>query len=137
MGNPFYAASVDDFVTDLYNGRIQGVSARPALTRDIFDLYRAWCSRKRIPQLGSVSPLIKLIGARQAIPLLRKRYAIDGELLGPHGIMFLSSPPPPRAGYECDWLGEHIVAFKASVDAYSARNLGASLLQPSLELVKK
>ena len=97
MGNPFYAASVDQFITDLCNGRIQGVSARPALTRDIFDLYRTWCGRQRLVPLGSVSPLIKLIGERQGIPLLRKRYAINGEVLGPHGIMYLSTPPPPRA----------------------------------------
>lgn len=136
MGSPFYAATVDEFMADLCNGRVQGVSPRPALTRDIFDLYRIWCRRKRIPALSGVAPLVKLLCERQAIHVLRKRYAIDGEVFGPHGMLFLSAPPPPRPGYECDWLGEHVTAFRAAVDAYAQLGAGAAPTATTLELVK-
>lgn len=115
-----HAIHVDQFYLALVSGALRGVNARPALTRDVHELYQHWCSLRQVPALGSPAHFVRMLQDRHGVPLLRKRYAIGPEILGPHGVLFLTSPPAPRPGFEADWLGEHVTAFRAEVSTYQA-----------------
>lgn len=115
-----HALYVDAFFNELVAGTIRGVAARPALTRDVHELYQHWCDARGVPALGSPAHFVKILQDRHGVPLLRKRYAIGQEILGPHGVLFLTTPPAARPGFEPDWLGQHVTAFRAEVSTYQA-----------------
>lgn len=121
MSSAFHhAPQVDAFYRDLLGGQLRGIQPRPALTRDVHDLYRAWSALRMQPALGTSGHFASVLVARHDVPLLRKRYAIGNQLIGPHGVLYLISPGPPRPGFEADWLGEHVICFRAAVAAYRA-----------------
>lgn len=120
MSSTYHALSVDRFYAELLSGRLHGIAAGPALTRDAHELYQLWCDRRGAPGLASPGHFAGALQQRHNVPLLRKRYAIGDHYLGPHGVMYLSSPPAPRHGFEPEWLGEQISAFRAGVSAYRA-----------------
>jgi len=116
-----HAALVDLFFEELLAGAITGVRARPALTSDVHELYRAWCEAKGRPFLASVPRFVKLLQTRHGVRLVRKRYALGMRILGPHGVLLLAPVPAPRDGFEADWLGDHITSFSAALSHFRAR----------------
>jgi hypothetical protein len=120
MSLPYHALLVDEFYAELLAGRLHGVASRPALTRDAHELYRLWCDRRGAPGLAGPGHFANALQERHGVPVLRKRYAIGSQLFGPHGVLYLSSPPSPRPGFEYEWLGAHVSAFRAGVSSYRA-----------------
>lgn len=121
-----HAPQIDAFYEDLLAGKILGVQPRPARALDVHDLYCAWCARRGVPHLAPAY-MVKMLALRHRIASVRKRYAIGSELHGPHGILFLIMPPAPGRGFENEWLGEHVVAFRVAVESYVGRGKVMSL----------
>lgn len=120
MIGPYHALSVDRFYAELLAGRLHGIAAGPALTRDAHELYQLWCDRNGAPGVASPGHFAGALQQRHGVPLLRKRYAIGAQCFGPHGVVYLSSPPAPRPGFELEWLGQQISTFRAGVSAFRA-----------------
>lgn len=126
MGTTIYhAVSIDQFYEHLVAGNITGVVAGPALTRDVFELYQAWCERRGIIGLASASYLANALNRRHGVQILRKRYAIGNSLLGPHGVLYLAMPPSARQGFEFEWLGQLLSKFTAAVAVYVSIDQGS------------
>ena len=120
MHTNYHARHIDRFYAELLAGQLPGVVARPALTLDVHELYQAWCARQNVPPTGSPGTLATALQRRHQVPLLRKRYAIGTEILGPHGVLYLAAPPAPRYGFEPDWLGDQITKFRQASADYCA-----------------
>ena len=90
----------------------------PALSQDLYDLYRAWCTR-----IGTKpAPMPKLIDAfarKHKVQVARKRYLDGSSVKGPHGVAFLpGGPEQPAGASEQVWLGDCIATFRNAVKDY-------------------
>lgn len=96
----------------------------PVLSQDIYDLYRAWCSR-----IGAKpAPMPKLIDAlarKHKVPVARKRYLDGASVKGPHGVAFLpGGPQQPVGESEQVWLGDCFSAFRNTLKDYKGFSNG-------------
>lgn len=94
-----------------------GVEPRPALSSDVYELYKAWCGRCGL----RAAPLPKLVNAldrKHRIKAVRKRYFDIVTLCGPHGVLMLGTAEMPPGAAEAQWLGEHISSFRTAVKDY-------------------
>lgn len=114
--------STSRFFYALTELQIEGVKPLPALAQDVYDLYRAWCSRTG----GKAAPLPRLtnvLSRKHNVPTPRKRY-LDGQTVkGPHAIVYLPGPDsqlPPGAS-ENVWIGDNVAAFRNAVADYRNR----------------
>lgn len=109
--------STSRFYNDLVAGDIQDVKPRPALSTDIYDLYRVWCARGG----HRAAPMPKLINAlerKHDVVAHRKRYTLSTGQKGPHGVLYLGDHELPPGESETNWLGEHINRFRQSVGVF-------------------
>lgn len=120
MGNLYHAIAIDRFYADLMGGQIRGVFAGPALALDAHQLYRYWCERRQIPSMASPAYFVRSLSTRQGVPSLRKRYAMGNQVLGPHGVLYFSTPPGLRVGFEFEWLGDCLLRFRSAVATHVA-----------------
>lgn len=105
------------FYYALYEGEMVGMIPRPALTQDVFDLYRFWCGRanyRPAPMNKFVNALERKHGVRNE----RKRYMGAVGLVGPHGVMYLGKTEPEPNQSEADFLGTSIDVFHRAVRDY-------------------
>lgn len=109
--------STSAFYYDLVNEDIPGVAPAPALSQDLYDLYKSWCHRTG----ARMAPMKKLLNAWQRkhrVATSRKRYLADGTIKGPHTVVMLYSHKRPDEQAETTWLGDRIAAFKAALADY-------------------
>ncbi|HXD37841.1 MAG TPA: DUF5906 domain-containing protein [Rhodanobacter sp.] len=106
------------FERELRAGDIHGVTARPALATDVFDLYRVWCGRNG-HRAASLPKLVNALERKANVRSARKRY-LDamGTLKGPHGVLYLGGGDTPPGESESAWLGKCIDSFHRSVGVY-------------------
>jgi putative DNA primase/helicase len=99
------------FYYDLTSGEIAGVTPRPCLSEDLFELYKLWCGRTNV----RAAPMAKFVNALQRkhrAATARKRYQLGSAVRGPHTVIDLvGSEMPPGKG-EAAWLGEHVELFR-------------------------
>ena len=111
--------STSRFYQSLLSGDIDGVNARPALSQDVYDLYRAWCSKMGIAKPAPLPRLIDALQRKHGVPSSRKRYLMGQSLKGPHGVVILGDEKEPPVGTsETSWLGAHIESFRVAVKDY-------------------
>lgn len=114
--------STTRFFRHLTEGQIHGIKARPALSQDVFDLYRVWCNRlgiKPAPQPRLINALEK----KHAVPNVRERYRFGpGDIKGPHGICMFGTEEPGPADDRREWLGRNIAAFREDVRNYRSED---------------
>ncbi len=109
--------STSRFYGDLIAGDIQGVKPRPALSSDVFELYRVWCGRTG-QRAGPMPRLINALERKHRVVNLRKRYTLATGNCGPHGVLMLGKDELPPGESESTWLGEHISRFRQSVGVF-------------------
>lgn len=110
--------STSRFYYELAHGELGEISARPALSADVYDLYKTWCKRIGTPAT-SMPKLINAFNRKHSIKAVRKRYVDGAGMKGPHSIMWLdqNAEPSPDVS-EGRWLGDHIESFRYSVRDY-------------------
>jgi hypothetical protein len=116
-----YDDSIAWFYTALTAGDIPGVSARPALSTSVYDLYQRWCSANGA-RIAAQQHFINALQRRYGVASARKRYQAGSQVLGPHGVLYLGDIIPPVDRTETDWLGEQISVFHAAVQTYREAN---------------
>jgi putative DNA primase/helicase len=110
--------STSRFHNELLAGDIVGVRPRPALSTDVYDLYRVWCARSG-QRAGPMPRLINAMERKHNVKTARKRYTtIAGNEQGPHGVLMLGQVEMPPGENERTWLGEHITRFRQSVGVF-------------------
>lgn len=126
--------STSRFYYELVTGEIEGVTAMPALSRDVYRLYQTWCHRHG--QRAAPSPrLIAALSKRHRVECKRERYLDfsygqpneDALPKGPHGCLFLGPlgddrrmrvPECPEGHSRRYWLGGCINSFANAVADY-------------------
>lgn len=104
------------FYIALMSGDIDGIKARPGLSQDVYDLYRAWCSRMGIAKAAPLPRLMDALARKHNVTCARKRYLDGHETKGPHGVAILGDEKEAPVGTsESAWLGKHIEAFRFAV----------------------
>jgi putative DNA primase/helicase len=128
--------STSRFVYELLAGNIPPLSARPAISLDVYEAYRLWCHRTG----NRPAPIQKLSSAmarHHGIQTVRKRYRVDVAAKPAQAMVtFLASgrtPPfddPERYGTvdrrtqhppdenEQDWIGAHVRRFQVDLADY-------------------
>src|SRR6185437_6094596 len=110
--------STSRFYLDLTAGDIAGVKARPALSTDVYDLYRVWCARSG-QRAGPMPRLINALERKHGVRCARKRYDLaGGQEQGPHGVLMLGAAELPPGESERAWLGQNISRFRQSVGVF-------------------
>ncbi|MEO7066268.1 MAG: primase-helicase family protein, partial [Rhodanobacter sp.] len=110
--------STSRFHNELMAGDIAGVRARPALSTDVFDLYRVWCARTN-QRAAPMPRLINVLERKHNVIAARKRYLDPmGTSRGPHGVLFLGTEELPPGEAEASWLGNHIEGFHKTIGTY-------------------
>lgn len=106
------------FFYALDEGEIDGIKPRPALSSDVFLLYRTWCKRTGTPST-SLPKLVNALDRKHGVKTERKRYFDGVETVGPRSVMYLGKdiePPPGKS--ELGWLTEHIDTFRRATNDY-------------------
>ena len=117
--------STSRFFNELVAGEIDCIKPIPARSKDLFEVYRAWCNSinvKPAPQPRLLNTLHK----KHRVEMIRKRYLDGSTIKGPHGIAMLPRlidgkliAPEQPGGIGTDaWLGESVVAFRNAVADY-------------------
>jgi len=108
--------STSRFFYEFTQGDIGGITPRPALTRDIYELYKAWCSRSG-HRAAPEPKLVNALDRKHRTPSVRKRYLDGSTIKGPHATLSFGFEVPPGEN-ESTWLGTHITAFRNSLNDY-------------------
>lgn len=116
--------STSRFFYDLMRGDIGDVSPVPALSEDVYDLYKLWCTQGG-HRAAPLPRLVNILEVKHKVPNTRKRYDNAlGTPVGPRGILLLGNAQAPPGVREAAWLGEHIESFKNAVKNYRERGHG-------------
>lgn len=106
------------FFYSLNDGDIDGIQPRPALSSDVFALYRTWCKRIGTPPT-SLPKLVNALDRKHRVTTARKRYFDGMSKAGPRSVMYLGKDiEPPPGKDEGIWLGDHIETFRRAVNDY-------------------
>ncbi|WP_396616778.1 DUF5906 domain-containing protein [Lysobacter soli] len=114
--------STSRFYYELTQRDVGGILPRPALSQDLYELYKAWCHKGG----HRPAPLPKLLNAfdrKHRSPAVRKRYQMGSDLKGPHGIVMFDQAAPDGSS-ETGWLGEQVSKFRDAVKDYKAATYG-------------
>jgi len=90
----------------------------PALSQDVYDVYRSWCARTGM-RPAPMPRLVNALNRKHKVPSVRKRYVGPGGPTGPHGLLLLGGAEPPEGVAESTWLGDCVAAFKATASDYA------------------
>lgn len=112
-----------DTITRFFNqwvaGDIDGIPIVPALSEDVFALYRAWCSRQGIGKGAQLNTVVQTLSKKPGMVKDRKRYMVGQTVKNP--ACFLTPPkakPMPEGESATAWLGERFTEFKCAVSEY-------------------
>jgi len=109
--------STSRFFYALTTGEIPHVEVCPALSQDLYDLYRIWCQRTG----ARAAPAPRLLNQwkrRHGVEVARKRYIGPAGVQGPHGCVLLGATAPPDGQTESGWLGDSFQRFRDSCADY-------------------
>lgn len=116
--------STSRFLFEISDGDIPGIKAMPALSVDVYSVYRTWCSRNG-HRAAPLPKLLNVLHRKHCIKIERKRYVDKfGKQHGPHSIIMLgnlSETASPPGESEPVWLGKSIAAFANQLDDMTAR----------------
>jgi hypothetical protein len=113
--------SVFTFLSELMSGAL-GVDLVPCLSVDLDRLYRAWCKRNQ-SRPSIMNRLINSARKEFNLPYMRKRYRdASGEIVGPHGMVFLGADVSPLGMDANEWQGVGVARFKAQVAQFEAES---------------
>lgn len=100
------------------------VELGPALSTDLYELYRVWCQRQGIPRPAPLVRLTNVLNRRHKVPLERKRWMGKMGLQGPHGMVMLGTSACPPDCSESTWLGDCVERFRTSLYEYKGHGHG-------------
>ncbi|WP_049460322.1 DUF5906 domain-containing protein [Stenotrophomonas maltophilia] len=112
------------FLDELYGDDIPGLKPMPALSKEWYEVYKAWCAREGLPRPAPSPKFINaLVRKRQIIhpDRARKRYQIEQTVNGPHGFLMLGDCTVPDGKTEAAWLGDQVVSFRRMYSDYKGR----------------
>lgn len=108
--------STTRFVYALMYGDVGAVKYQPALTQELYSLYKFWCT-----QVGErAAPLRRLENAlarKHDVYKSRKRYHDKGIVKNPQAF-FMFTNEPPEGMHEQTWLGNCVEEFRDAVKEY-------------------
>ena len=111
--------STSRFYGEWAAGELDGIGLMPALSQDVFDLYRAWCARNGIGRPAPLNKLVDALHKRHKCTTPRKRYLNGVGITNPKGFVI---PPGsielPPGQSETGFLGDCVTAFKNAVQDY-------------------
>ncbi|QDH70861.1 DUF5906 domain-containing protein [Marilutibacter alkalisoli] len=105
------------FYYAMFEGEVGSITPRPALTTDVYELYRVWCSRLNY-RAAPANKFVNALERKHGVRAIRKRYLGKAGNAGPHGVLYLQPFEPDPGESENAWLGNHIVAFANAVADY-------------------
>lgn len=115
--------STSRFFYEIESGELN-VPLMPALSTDVYSLYKAWSARNGL----RAAPLPKLINAldrKHDVRSARKRYITHtGGIAGPHGLLMFGGSECPPGKSEPAWLGESIETFRTASRDYAGSSYG-------------
>lgn len=118
--------STSRFFYALTAGEIDNIEPRPALSQDVYDVYKRWCYRNGINRAAPLPRLSSAFNRRHNVEVARKRFLDfrDIKTKNPQSVMYLpgNHPALEPSGDENKWLGESIAAFRRQVDDYLGKN---------------
>lgn len=116
--------STSRFVYDLQQGEIEGVSARPCLATDLYELYKTWCGRSG-HRAAPMPKLINVLDRKHKVPSRRKRYQVGSKVVEhPKAVLLFPDVEMPPGEPEVPWLGTQIAQFYTEVKDYKGADRG-------------
>jgi putative DNA primase/helicase len=110
--------STSRFYYDLMRGDIGEVKPGPALSEDVYSLYKAWC----VASGHRSAPLPRLVNnleLKHKVRAGRKRYENGmGDVVGPHGVLYFTDAQAPPGARETAWLGVEIERFRTALNKF-------------------
>ena len=111
--------STSRYFYELQRGDL-GVDIAPALSEDIYTLYKAWCTRSGL-RAAPLPKLIHTLDRKHDGGATRKRWATsDTTVNGPHGVLMFGKQCPPGANEQI-WLGNSIATFRTAMRDYMGK----------------
>jgi putative DNA primase/helicase len=114
--------STTRFYLALEAGEIGFAKLEPALSEDVYDLYKLWCSRVGV-RPAPMSRLVNALQRKHGVTTARKRWQQAGAERGPHTVMLLGEAMPPGEN-ERAWLGASIMRFRSASGEYRGTHGG-------------
>ena len=116
--------STSRFYYDLMRGDVGDVKPCPALSEDVYDLYKAWCQQGG-HRAAPLPRLVNILEVKHKVQAARKRYDNPlGGVVGPRGMLMLGGGQAPPGVRETAWLGEQVSGFKDAVRHHRERGHG-------------
>lgn len=107
--------SPSGFFYAMKRGDIPGMPNCPALSADVYECYRIWCSRTGERAI-SQPRFINVLNRQHKVANVRRRYYDEVNFIkGPHGILLLGDEEEPPGDDGAAWLGERIAQFKTAL----------------------
>lgn len=110
--------STSRFFGALEAGELVSGKLGPALTSDVYELYRVWCLRNGL-RAAPLPKLASTLKRKHGVTDARKRYTKGYEqTANPAGILYLGDLECPLEQREADWLGDCITHFANALKDY-------------------
>lgn len=89
----------------------------PALSADVFELYKLWCTRTGT-RPANQPKLVHTLRRKHGLLQAKKRYNTFATQSSPVSILYLGDHEPPAGQSEAAWLGDKIEQFRENVRTY-------------------
>ncbi len=108
----------EDWINGEFNLSAEDSSNYPALSEDLYDLYKTWCNREGV-RPSPMNKMIDHIAKRHGVIKERKRYIIGAIKTNPKTIIYPPNYQEATPGSnEMFWLGQCVEDFKKLVNRY-------------------
>jgi putative DNA primase/helicase len=104
------------FVYALMSGDVGDVKYAPALTQELYDLYKFWCQRVG-ERAAALRRLENVLARKHQVYKSRKRFLDKGIAKNPQAF-FMFQTDPPDGWVEQAWLGNCVEEFRDAVKDY-------------------
>lgn len=112
------------FYDEWTRGEIDGIKLMPVMTEDIYELYKAWCSRQGVKP-SPLNRAIDQLSKRQGMRKERKRYLLSTVQSNPKFFLFPPGGDEMNPGNsESGWLGQCVDAFRTGLNDYRGNRYG-------------
>lgn len=110
--------SITRFLNAWTGNDLDGVPLCPALSEDVFALYRAWCAKQGIGKPAQLNTLLGTLAKKPGVHKDRKRYLAGSTVKQAMCIFPPGGREMPAGLSESAWLGDQFVAFRNAVNDY-------------------
>lgn len=107
---------------DVGDFRLRDLGA--ALVRDVYDLYRIWCSRVGVSRAAPETRFSNALQKRLGVEGRRARWLLDAQEKGPNAFVMIGEISCPDGTPEGVWLGRQVSAWRARIDEYKGTTHG-------------